>query len=126
LVEGDDLNDPIGDAVRAIVDGHIVLSRKLAHRGHFPAIDILQSTSRVMRQVVSEDQMHLAARLRELTAIYRESEDLINIGAYRSGSSAKIDAAIRAEPLLEQFLKQGVEESSDLNHALQGMLQVGV
>ena len=126
LVEGDDLNDPIGDAVRAIVDGHVVLSRKLAHRGQFPAVDVLQSTSRVMRQVVSEEHLQLATRIREMMAVYRDAEDLINVGAYRSGSNAKIDMAIRLEPLIEKFLKQGVTEPSRLDQALQEMAMMGV
>ena len=125
LVEGDDMNDPIGDAVRAIVDGHIVLSRKLSHRGHFPAIDVLQSTSRVMKQVVSQDHMRLSNQVRELLAIYREAEDLINIGAYKMGSNAKIDMAIRMDPMIEKFLRQDVEESTPLEESVQILSQMG-
>jgi flagellum-specific ATP synthase len=125
LVEGDDMNDPIGDAVRSIVDGHIVLSRKLAHRGHFPAVDVLGSTSRVMRQVVGEDHIQLATNVRELMSIYQEAEDLINIGAYKAGSNAKIDMAIRLEPAIEHFLKQGITESTPLEESVQMMAGMG-
>lgn len=125
LVEGDDMNDPIGDAVRSIVDGHIVLSRRLAHRGHFPAVDILQSTSRVMRQIISEDHLRLAQQVRELMAIYNEAEDLINIGAYKMGSNPKIDMAIRMQPLIENFLRQPIEESSSLEDAVAMMASMG-
>ncbi len=112
LVEGDDMNDPIGDSVRSIVDGHIVLSRQLAHKGHFPAVDVLQSTSRVMRAVVTPEHYQQSMRIRELMAVYREAEDLINIGAYKSGSNARIDQAIKMEGAIEQMLRQVVEESS--------------
>jgi flagellum-specific ATP synthase len=117
LVEGDDMNDPIGDTVRSIVDGHVVLSRNLAHRGHFPAVDVLQSTSRVMRNVVSDEHFRAAMRVREMMATYKEAEDLINIGAYKSGTNAKIDQAIRLEEPIQRMLKQNVEESSSFEEA---------
>jgi flagellum-specific ATP synthase len=107
LVEGDDMDDPIGDAVRSIVDGHIVLERSLAHRNHFPAIDILQSTSRVMTQVCSRDHLDRAAKIREMEAVYREAEDLINIGAYKKGASPAIDEAVRLHGPIMEFLRQG-------------------
>lgn len=113
LVEGDDMDDPIGDAVRSIVDGHIVLDRRLAQKGHFPAIDVLQSTSRVMRNVVSRDHVSLANAMRENLAVYRDAEDLINIGAYKQGANNKIDRAIRLQPEIIQFLRQDVSEQSD-------------
>ena len=115
LVEGDDMDDPIADCVRSIVDGHIVLSRSLAQKGHYPAIDVLQSTSRVMRNVISPAHYELATRFREVMAIYREAEDLINIGAYRKGSNLKIDKAVEVHDLMENFLKQdiGIRESMD-------------
>ena len=124
LVEGDDMNDPIGDTVRSIVDGHVVLSRALAHRGHFPAVDVLQSTSRVMRNVVSPAHFKQSMRVREMMATYKEAEDLINIGAYKSGTNQKIDQAIRLEEPISQMLKQSVEESSSFDeaeHFLMGM-----
>ncbi len=110
LVEGDDMNDPIGDSVRSIVDGHIVLTRPLAQKGHFPAVDVLQSTSRVMRNVVSKEHFEQALRVREMMAVYKEAEDLVNIGAYKMGSNPRIDLAIKMESSIERLLKQPVEE----------------
>lgn len=124
LVEGDDMNDPIGDTVRSIVDGHIVLTRALAQKGHFPAIDVLQSTSRVMRNVVTEQHFKQALHVREMMATYREAEDLINIGAYKMGSNAKIDRAIKNEGHIEQLLRQTVEEPCDFATAEQHLMAV--
>ena len=124
LVEGDDMNDPIGDSVRSIVDGHIVLARNLAHKGHFPAVDILQSTSRVMRQVVSPSHFKQAILIREMMAVYKEAEDLINIGAYKSGSSPRIDQAIKMEGPIERLLKQTVEEHSSAADAEHMMMNL--
>lgn len=118
LVEGDDMDEPIADAVRSIVDGHIVLDRKIAHKGHFPAIDVLKSTSRVMRNVVSEDHGHIARFLRENLATYAEAEDLINIGAYRSGANPKIDQAIQMNGRINEFLQQSANEVCDFNSTL--------
>jgi flagellum-specific ATP synthase len=112
LVEGDDLSDPIADSVRAILDGHIVLARNLAERGHFPAIDVPRSISRVMSHLVGKPQMGLAQRARELIATYREVEDLLAIGAYRSGTVQRLDDAIARMPKLEGFLKQDLDEDS--------------
>lgn len=125
LIEGDDLDDPIGDAVRSIVDGHIVLDRRLAQRGHFPAINVLQSTSRVMRNIVPREQLDKAIRMREHLANYTEAEDLINIGAYKNGSNPKIDAAIRWNEPLSLFLRQDIGEDSDLETTLQLMQNLG-
>jgi flagellum-specific ATP synthase len=115
LVEGDDMNEPIADAVRSILDGHIVLSRDLAARNHYPAIDVLTSASRVMRAVVPGEQMELAGEVREILATYREAEDLINIGAYSAGSNPKIDKAIARIDAVNQFLRQGMSEAADLS-----------
>lgn len=112
LVEGDDMDDPIGDSVRSIVDGHIVLDRSLAQKGHFPAIDVLQSTSRVMRFIISQGHLELALVMREHLAVYKEAEDLLNIGAYKEGSNPKIDRAIEVHDGLEAFLRQGEKEAS--------------
>ncbi len=112
LVEGDDMDDPIADSVRSIVDGHIVLNRTFAQRGRFPAIDILQSTSRVMRHIISNDQLSLALSIRENIAVYSETEDLLNIGAYKSGSNKKIDRAIDMHQPIEDFLRQGERETT--------------
>ena len=118
LVEGDDLDDPIGDSVRSIVDGHVILSRSLAQRGHFPAVDILQSSSRVMRSVIGSDHADLAIKAREMLAIYKDAEDLINIGAYKPGANPKIDKAIRVNESLTKFLRQAVEEPSSMEETL--------
>lgn len=112
LVEADDLNDPIGDAVRSILDGHIALSRDLASRGHYPAIDVLESISRVMIDVTSEHHQQLATRIRQMLATYRDAEDLVNIGAYVPGSNREIDAALRLMPAIRSFLQQGLFEYS--------------
>lgn len=122
LVENDDMNEPIADAVRSILDGHIVLSRRLAHRNHYPAIDILESISRVMPKIVTPDQRAIAMKARELLATYREAEDLINIGAYVKGSNPKIDESIRKNPKLEPFLIQGLDEA-DFREDLWGSLK---
>jgi len=106
LVEGDDLSDPIADAVRAILDGHIILSRNLAERGHFPAVDLPRSVSRVMNDVVSPERIMIAQRARELIATHREAEDLLAIGAYKRGSLPRLDEALARMPALEAFLRQ--------------------
>ncbi|MGI6129414.1 MAG: FliI/YscN family ATPase [bacterium] len=114
LVDGDDLLDPIADAVRSILDGHIVLTRRLASRNHYPAVDVLQSVSRVMPDVVSAEQLKLAQQAREVLAVYQEAEDLINVGAYVAGSNPAIDRArLLIEPL-HAFLQQEVDESYSL------------
>lgn len=110
LVEGDDMNDPIGDTVRSIVDGHIVLSRKLANQAHFPAIDVLQSSSRVMKNVVTSEHSFLANQIKEAIALYREFEDLIQIGAYKDGQNSRLDAVIRNWPRIQNFLRQSSDE----------------
>jgi flagellum-specific ATP synthase len=112
LVEGDDFNEPISDAVRSILDGHVTLSRRLAQRRHYPAIDILQSISRVMIDIVPEQHLQLSSRARQILACYSENEDLINIGAYVRGSSGEIDNAIAKVPQLNRFLQQGMQENA--------------
>jgi flagellum-specific ATP synthase len=124
LVEGDDMDDPIADSVRSIVDGHIVLSRQIAQRGHYPAIDVLQSTSRVMRSVATPEHYQAAMRFRECMADYREAEDLINIGAYRKGSSPKIDKAIDVHDQMEAFLKQEIGSRYSLEDCIAAMNQI--
>ena len=110
LVEGDDMNEPIADAVRSILDGHIVLSRELAARGHFPAIDVLQSVSRLASRVAAPEQKDAANKLRATMELFRQSEDLINLGAYVGGSNAQLDASIRLHPELDTFLRQTPQE----------------
>jgi FliI/YscN family ATPase len=112
LVEGDDFNEPICDAARGILDGHIMLNRDLAARNHYPAIDVLHSVSRVMGAVTSSEHRAAAALARKLLATYEKARDLVNIGAYAAGSDPEIDAALTALPALMRFLQQGVEFSS--------------
>jgi len=114
LVEGDDMNEPIADAVRGLLDGHVVLSRELASRNHFPAIDALESVSRVAREVAPEQQLADAGRMLEAMAAYRRSEDLINLGAYTQGANPKLDAAVQAQESLNEFLRQDLRAGDDL------------
>ncbi|MCC6486808.1 MAG: FliI/YscN family ATPase [Candidatus Hydrogenedentes bacterium] len=113
LVEADDLNDPVGDAVRSILDGHIALSRSLATRNHYPAIDVLESVSRCMIDVTPREHQELAGELRRVLATYRDAEDLVNIGAYVEGSNPEIDRALRLMPAARKFLRQDLGEASD-------------
>lgn len=110
LVYGDDFNEPITDTARSILDGHIVLSRKLGHKNHYPAIDILQSISRVMSAIATSEHKELAGRLKNVLATYNEAEDLINIGAYKSGSNREIDYAVQKINAVNQFLCQRTDE----------------
>lgn len=112
LVEGDDMNEPVADSVRSTLDGHIVLSRDLAHRNHYPAIDILASVSRLMPDIVPEEHLKAAGRLRDLLATYKSAEDLINIGAYADGSNPKIDYAKAHIEEATAFLKQGIDDAA--------------
>jgi flagellum-specific ATP synthase len=121
LVDGDDFNEPISDAVRGILDGHIILSRRLASLGHYPAIDILDSISRVMPNIVEKSHLKAALQFKEVVAIYRNSEDLINIGAYAKGSNPKIDQAISKIDAMNQFTKQGVDESTEYEQSIESM-----
>jgi flagellum-specific ATP synthase len=114
LVDGDDMNEPISDAVRGILDGHIVLNRAIGGKGIFPAIDVLNSTSRVMTDITSEEQLNAARDFKKLLASYKEAEDLINIGAYKKGSNRDIDLAVRLKGQMDNFLKQGIYETSPL------------
>ncbi|HEY9187075.1 MAG TPA: flagellar protein export ATPase FliI [Bacteroidota bacterium] len=118
LVDGDDMNEPIADASRSILDGHIVLTRKLASAGHYPAIDVLQSISRVMPDVTNDKHKELATKLLDLLATYTESEDLINIGAYVKGSNPKIDKAISMIQPIREFLKQKIDEKTTFEESL--------
>jgi flagellum-specific ATP synthase len=119
LVEGDDMNEPVADAVRSILDGHIVLSRTLAARNHYPCIDVLASSSRVMRDIVSPRHQEQAGQVRQTLATYREAEDLVNIGAYASGSNPRIDDALARIEATNHFLCQAMNESIDLETSLQ-------
>ncbi|RKP55457.1 flagellar protein export ATPase FliI [Cohnella endophytica] len=122
LVDGDDMNEPIADAVRGILDGHIVLHRNLANKGHFPAIDVLSSVSRVMKDIISDDQQSAAEQLKRLLAVYRDSEDLINIGAYQRGSNAEIDKAIQYYDLFKTYTQQKTNEKVTLHDAQERLI----
>jgi flagellum-specific ATP synthase len=124
LVEGDDFNEPICDAVRAILDGHIVLSRHLAAANHYPAIDVLDSVSRLQSQLASRDQAKQASAVREALALYRQAEDLIQLGAYVAGSNPKLDAAIQARPKILEFLRQPAGAKSPRAETLQQLAAI--
>jgi len=126
LVDGDDMNEPITDAVRGILDGHIFLSRKLASQGHYPAIDILNSISRVMPNIVSDSQVNSSRIFREYLSIYREAEDLINIGAYTKGSNRRIDLAIEKIDSFNNLLRQDVDEKLDFEDTLKILEEVTI
>ncbi len=118
LVEGDDLSDPVADATRSILDGHIVLTRSLADRGHFPAVDVLGSVSRLAGALCTPEQLRAQAQVRDMMATYRAALDLIQVGAYVEGSDPKVDAACRSMPEVDGFLRQGLSEKSSLEEAL--------
>ena len=115
LVDGDDFNEPITDTARSILDGHIMLSRKIAHKNHYPAIDVLQSISRCMSQITDKHQKELAGKLKNVMATYNEAEDLINIGAYKAGTNKSIDFAISKIDSVNEFLVQSTEDRFDFN-----------
>ena len=124
LVDGDDFNEPITDTARSILDGHIMLSRKLAHKNHYPAIDVLQSISRVMSQIAEKDHKKLAGQIKNVMATYNEAEDLINIGAYKRGSNKNIDFAIEKIDKVNDFLLQNVDEKFDFDEEISLMSQI--
>lgn len=118
LVDGDDFNEPITDTARSILDGHIVLDRKLAQKNHYPAIDVLQSISRCMSQIIDKEHKHAAGNLKNLMATYADAEDLINIGAYKAGSNPEIDIAIEKHGAVNEFLLQDTEEKTSFEEAV--------
>ncbi len=124
LVDGDDMNEPITDSIRGILDGHIVLSRNLANKNHYPAIDILSSISRLMPNIISEKHKHLANSIKSMLAIYKEAEDLINIGAYQEGSNKEIDLAIKKIEKINSFLKQETNENTSFNETIDIMAKI--
>ena len=124
LVEGDDMNEPIADAVRSILDGHIVLSRDLAARNHYPCIDVLNSASRLFSIVAQAEHRQQAGKLRELMAAYEKAEDLINIGAYQKGSNPSIDLAIERHEEINAFLKQGRDEPAHFEDSIAKLMQI--
>ena len=122
LVDGDDFNEPITDTARSILDGHIMLNRKLAHRNHYPAVDVLQSISRCMSMVTTKEHRKLAGELKNVMATYNDSEDLINIGAYKKGSNPRIDYAISKIDAVNDFLCQDVEDKFEFDDTV-GMMK---
>ncbi|TDX51932.1 flagellar protein export ATPase FliI [Orenia marismortui] len=124
LVEGDDMNEPIADTVRGILDGHIVLSRDLAAKNHYPAVDILESTSRVMNEIVSEEHKEAASQLRSVLATYEEAKDLVTIGAYEPGSDPKLDYALDKLDAVNNFLKQGINENSSYSDTVNSLMNI--
>lgn len=119
LAEGDDTNDPIADAARGVLDGHVILSRSLAESGHFPAIDIEASISRVMPDIIDAGHLQMARELRRLYSLYQQNRDLISVGAYQPGSDPRIDKAIERNPAILDFLQQDMDEPVDINRSLQ-------
>jgi len=124
LAEGDDQNDPVADAARGILDGHIVLTRALADQGHYPAIDIEQSVSRAMINITEPAHRKLVQRFKQLYSLYRQNQDLISVGAYQKGSDARIDEAIAMQPRLMQFLRQNVDEKMSVDQSLKDLVNL--
>ena len=124
LVEGDDTNEPIADAARGRLDGHIVLDRALANRNHFPAIDVLASISREFQRVSTEDPRETAGNIRRMLALCKEVEDLVQIGAYRPGARPEVDRALALAPELDAVLQQGVWERSSLDAAAEALADI--
>lgn len=125
LVDGDDMNEPIADTVRGILDGHIVLDRTLANRGQYPAINVLKSVSRLMNHIADTEHVKAAEKLRDLYYTYDKSEDLINIGAYKRGTSKEIDQAIEFEPLITNYLKQGYKDNVSIDDSIAELVSLG-
>jgi flagellum-specific ATP synthase len=124
LVEGDDMNEPIGDAARSILDGHIVLSRKLATAGHYPCIDVLESVSRVVGAITSPEQRACVTEFRRLMAAYREAKDLIEIGAYVQGTNPTVDRAVYLQPAFDIFLRQSTDDLTPAEQSWMALQQV--
>jgi flagellum-specific ATP synthase len=124
LVDGDDMNEPVADTVRGILDGHIVLSRSLANKNHFPAVDVLASISRVMPNIIGNEQKQYANEIKSLLAVYKEAEDLINIGAYTKGSNKNIDRAIDKIDQINNFLRQETDQKIDIDEVLNTMKSI--
>ncbi|MGD0384362.1 MAG: EscN/YscN/HrcN family type III secretion system ATPase, partial [Thermoguttaceae bacterium] len=124
LVEADDPNEPISDAVRGLLDGHTWLSRRMASKNHYPAVDVLESLSRLMTEVADEEHLQAAMAVRELLAAYREHEDLISIGAYRRGSNKLVDVAVEMQDELNRFLRQTVQQPSNIEDARAKLIQL--
>jgi flagellum-specific ATP synthase len=124
LVEGDDTNEPISDTVRGIIDGHIILSRKVAARNHYPAIEILESVSRLMSEIADKEQRDAAAKMRNLLSVYYANFDLVSIGAYKRGSNPKLDEALRKIDKINGFLQQATDESFEYEETVKLLSEV--
>ncbi len=124
LVEGDDFNEPISDTARSILDGHIMLSRDLAHKNHYPAVDVLQSISRVMNDITTKEHKTAAAKIRNFLALYQKNSDLINIGAYVKGTDSEIDKAIELNPIINEFLAQSIDEKCSYNETIKRLIEI--
>ena len=124
LVEGDDISEPISDAIRGVLDGHIWLSRDLANRGHYPAVSVVESISRVMVDVVHKDHAKAAAAVRRVIAVWNDIEDLVNVGAYSAGANVEFDVAVKMKPVIDEFLQQAIEERADPDATRQRLLEV--
>ena len=124
LVEGDDFNEPISDTVRSILDGHIMLSRELAHKNHYPAVDVLQSISRVMSEIATPEHKKAAGDLRNLLSVYNKNADLINIGAYVRGSDKNVDRAIRLMDDINSFLQQTIDDKTDFDSTIKRLMEI--
>jgi flagellum-specific ATP synthase len=124
LVEQDDMNDPVADSSRAVLDGHIVLSRTLAERGHYPSVDVLQSVSRLMMDIVSPEHLQASRKLQEILSVYQQAEDLINIGAYREGSNPRIDEAIRRIDGINRFLTQDRHDGAEFKDTVEALVRL--
>jgi flagellum-specific ATP synthase len=124
LVDGDDMNEPVADAVRGILDGHVVLSRELVARNHYPAIDVLSSVSRLMNEIAAPEHRRAAGTMRDLMATYKSAEDLINIGAYSAGSNVQIDLARELILEINKYLCQGVDEPAPFNESIEQMIKI--
>ncbi len=124
LVEGDDSNEPISDTVRGIIDGHIMLSRKIAMKNHYPAIDVLASISRLMSGIATPEQKSAAGAIRKIMSLYNENQDLISIGAYKSGTNPELDYAIKHIDAVNKFLQQPVDARSSMAETIQTMINI--
>jgi type III secretion protein N (ATPase) len=124
LVEGDDMNEPVADEVRSLIDGHIILSRRLASANHYPAIDVLESRSRIMDMVVTPAHNAAAGRLRGLMAKYKELELLLQMGEYRAGADAEADAAVKKRDQIDRFLRQSLAERAEFEPTIKAMLEI--
>jgi len=125
LVEGDDITEPISDAIRGVLDGHVWLSRELANRGHYPAVAVLESISRVMVDVVDAEHKAAAAEVRRVLAVWTDVEDLVNVGAYAAGANIEFDVAVRMKPAIDDFLRQAIEERADFDDTRSRLVELG-